>query len=94
MPPYKSQIVAEKLAVENRSIRGELEQYLAREARRPSDHEARGSLNTGDSYHETAEHPPLKTVSAGIDSGGNGGRTEPANGGAWEGMLQAQVGMP
>lgn len=88
-------MVAERLAAENRSIRGELEKYLARDATRPPiDHGPRGSLDTGDSNRGTAEPSPPKAVGGGIGSGGSGGRREPATGGAWEGVLQAQVGMP
>ncbi|CAN0312878.1 unnamed protein product [Pylaiella littoralis] len=85
-------IVAERLAAENRSIRGELKQCLAREATGPPhDYGSRGSLYTGDSNREIAEQSPLKTVSAGVDNGDNSARREPPVGKAWEGVLQTQV---
>lgn len=87
------QTVAERLAAENRSIRGELEQYLARDAtRQPNRQGTRGSVASRHNGTGRAGSP-LKAVGGafGGDNGGRGDRRESAGKGAWEGALQAQV---
>ncbi|CAM9910956.1 unnamed protein product [Ectocarpus sp. 6 AP-2014] len=79
--------VAERLAAENRSIRGELQQYLTRSEKQPP------VAKSGYFHHENsalgiATRSPLKT---GGDGGGCGDPREPTSRNRWEGVLQAQV---
>ncbi|CAM9413844.1 unnamed protein product [Ectocarpus sp. 4 AP-2014] len=80
--------VAERLAAENRSIRGELQKYLAWSEKQPP--LAKSGCFNRDSGLGISTRSPLKTGSGG-GGGGGGDPREPTRGGGWQGVLQAQV---
>ncbi|CAM9341411.1 unnamed protein product [Ectocarpus fasciculatus] len=81
--------VAERLAAENRSIRGELQQYLTRSETQPALAKSE-RFRHDDSAPRIATRSPRKTGGGG--GGGNGGGPRKStSGNGWEGVLQAQV---
>lgn len=91
------QTVAERLAAENRSIRGQLEQYLAgNSVRSPmvADPRSHGASTSRFNSPGAGRSPNTGAVDTG-DGGRVGGLgTGAATKGAWEDVLQAQVSTP
>ncbi|CAM9245340.1 unnamed protein product [Ectocarpus sp. 12 AP-2014] len=78
--------VAERLAAENQSIRGELQKYLTWSEKQPP--LTKSGCFSHDSGHGISARSPLKTGGGG---GGGGDPKEPTSGKGWQGVLQAQV---
>ena len=91
------QNVAERLAAENRSIRGELEHFLAKDTtQRFNPPMARSSLASRRNGMGSVGSPSKAVDGAlGGENGDRGDRSESTRRGPWGGDLQAQVhGMP